>query len=93
MFSSVLSRDDGTNNNKTQKSDERLNFCGANFCPSGLLNLSDSISNVTEISDGPILERPSTDQIRFLMYIFLGLSILSSIIVAIFFNPAIPQYE
>jgi len=85
FFSSVLSQD-GTQN-KTQISDERLDFCGANFCPNGDL----SISNVTEIS-GPVLERPPTDQIHFLMYIFLGFAILASIIIAVFVDP-IREYE
>ena len=83
---SVLSQD-GTHN-KTQISDERLDFCGANFCPSGL-NLS--LSNDSDIS-GPVLERPPTDQIHFLMYIFLGFAILASIIVAVFVDP-IREYE
>ena len=81
----MLSQDGA--HNKTQISDERLDFCGANFCP----NVNLSIANATDVS-GPVLERPPTDQIHFLMYIFLGFAILASIIIAVFVDP-IREYE
>ena len=70
----------GQPQNKTLINDERLNLCGANFC-----NNMD-LSNVTDIS-GPILERPPTEQIHFLMYILLGSAILASIVIALLVDP------
>ena len=78
LVSVVLSQD--VPHNKTMMSDERLEFCGANFCTDA------DLSNITDTS-GPILERPPTEQIHFLMYIFLGFAVLASIIIAIFVDP------
>ena len=61
-------------------SDERLEFCGANFCTDA------DLSNITDIS-GPILIRPPTEQIHFLMYILIGSAILASLVIALLVDP------
>lgn len=76
---------DGDN---STKSDELLEYCGANFCNSR------NLTNIT--GDGSVdspLERPDEGKIQMLTGILLGFALLSSLITALLVDPLSRYYR
>ncbi len=66
----------------SEKPEEVLDYCGANFCNSR--NLTNIAGNGTVESP---LARPDEAQIQMLTGILLGFALLASVIMAIFVDP------
>ena len=77
ICSIVLSSGYGQDDNVTI-SEERLQFCGANFCNA-------------DTGNSTVLEKPSIDKVYMLAGIFLGFALLASAIIALFVDP-LTQY-
>lgn len=73
ISSMVLSSGYGQDDNVTI-SEERLQFCGANFCNA-------------DTGNSTVLEKPSIDKVYMLAGIFLGFALLASAIIALFVDP------
>ena len=68
--------------NSTRPSDERLNYCGADFC-SGMSIIT---SNTSDHDSEFIIEKPSTKLIELLSGILLGFSLLATAIIVVFID-------
>ena len=63
--------------NKTLYSDERVDYCGANFCSNV------DLTNITG-DNGTIIEKPAVELVQLLTGILLGFALLATIIIIVF---------